>query len=667
MRIILFLLIFIPLYSFEQNLEYGILNENESFSNIRWNNINFLKLELENKPENHIIFFRLKLPATNLNNKAIYYYSTEQFYEIYVDDLKPENKLTEFHYGKFITDKLSFTTGENFKIIKLNDNFSNRYLYFKIFYANPYTFLKHRKLSILPLEEIYRNLIKENIFGFIFSFIIMISGILLIVISLTKYFEKIAFLGAGLFFLFLGLKQVSENLLILFIYNFPFIWGYLAFFSSFLMMPGLFLFLDVILRKKFFFIINIFFYIQLLIIAIVSIFEMFGFFALSKILEFYFIYLMGIIIILFSFLVFASLENNKEAKYLTMGGLFLFFSSLYEILARGFGIFKWNKIILDLGVIVFIYSIIYILFYRFIYLYKEKEDYVKELNKKNNQFLLIKEQLEQILSQKNIELETAINRIKINKSAVERELELAKRIQNFLIPANPPSYEISAFYKPMEQVCGDFYDFIEISRNRIGIFISDVSGHGVPAALITSMIKSAIIQMKNDLDNPSKFLKRLNDFLFIQLEGHFVTAFYGIYDRDTRRFTYANAGHIMPYKINKEKIEILSHENRGLPLGIVKTEELTNLDKLYINKTIKLKKEDKLFLYTDGLIEAIPFENSQSEDVNDFGSSNLKLILESIKNFSASDIIEILYQKLIEFRGCDSFDDDICMICIEIK
>ncbi|MCX7820333.1 MAG: serine/threonine-protein phosphatase [Brevinematales bacterium] len=667
MKVLFFLFLFGFSYSLDVNIEYSFAKEDSKLSELRFKNIDFIKLEIENKPYEHILFLRFKLPETNLTEYCIYYYSTEQFYEVYVDDISLPNKISEFHYGRLIPEKLSLTTGEKFNIIKLREDYKGKYIYFKIFYANEAMFLRHKQLKIIRLEDAYKSIVKDNIYGMIMSVIIVISGLFLMLISFLKYFEKKAFFGAGLFIFFLGLKQVSENLLTVFLLDFPFLWGYIAFFSSYLMMLGLFIFLDVILRKKFNSILNLLFYSQILIIILVCLIEIYGNVALSKLLNFYFIYLMGIIIVLFSFLLFSALESNREAQFLAIGGIFLFLSAMYEILARGFGIFFWSKVFLDIGVLTFIYSIIFILFYRFIRVYKEKEEYLRELNIKNNQFVLIKEQLEEILSQKNLELETAINRIKLNKNLVERELELAKKIQTFLIPSVPPLFEIEAFYKPMEQVCGDFYDFIEIDDDKIGIFISDVSGHGVPAALITSMIKSAINQMTSELTNPAKFLKKLNDFLYVQLQGHFVTAFYGIYNKNTRQFIYANAGHTLPYKISKEEISKLSSENRGIPLGIMKTDEATKIDKGYVNSTIKLQKKDKLFFFTDGLSESTPFEKFEKDDPIYFGEVHLDIILDSVKNFSPSDIIKIVYDKLIEFRGGDFFDDDICMICLEVE
>ncbi len=668
MIIVLFLFFLVNFsYTFELKMEYSIANNDNSVSEIYFKDINFLKLEIENKPYANILFLRFRLPDTNLRDYCIYYYSTEQFYEVYIDNISSENKIASFHYGKFIPDKLSLTTGENFKIIKLDEEYRGKYIYFKIFYANGTIFLRHFKLEIMKIKDAYRSLIFHHLFGIIMSGIIVIFGLFLITISFVKYFERKAFWGAGLFILFLGLKQVSENLLSLFLFDFPFFWGYLAFFSSFLMMLGLYIFLDIILRSRFNFILKVLFYTHLVVILLVCFIVIYGNIALSTILNFYFLYLMVVITILISMLLFSALEGNREIQFLTIGGFFLFVSAIYEILARGFGAFYWNKAFLDIGVLTFICSIVFILFYRFIRLHKEKEEYFKELNIKNNQFMIIKEQLEEILFQKNLEIETVLNRIKLNKTLVERELELAKKIQNFLIPSTPPLFEIKAFYKPMEKVCGDLYDFIEIDDDKMGIFISDVSGHGVPAALITSMIKSAINQMKNEIVNPAKFLKKLNDFLYVQLQDHFVTAFYGIYNKSKRQFIYANAGHVLPYKISKEEISRLSSENRGFPLGIMMSEELLKLSKDYVNKIVKLKKNDKIFLFTDGLSESISSIGGENDDPIYFGDSNLEMALENLKTFSSAHIIEKIYEKLVDFRGNDFFDDDICMICFEVE
>lgn len=213
--------------SFEPEVEYYSGNiENENLEKIQWKDLESLKNELTT---NHIVYLRVKLPEKDLENYSLVYYSTEQFYEVYLDNFKQQNKIFEFHYGKLIPERLSLTTGEAFKIIRLKEIYAGKYLYFKIFYANKFSFLNHGKIMILPSDEVYTFLIRNYLPRLILISFFLISGILFIMVSFSRYVEKKTFLGAGVFITFIGIKQFSESILTSFLIPVPALWGYLAF------------------------------------------------------------------------------------------------------------------------------------------------------------------------------------------------------------------------------------------------------------------------------------------------------------------------------------------------------------------------------------------------------------------------------------------------------
>ena len=145
------------------------------------------------------------------------------------------------------------------------------------------------------------------------------------------------------------------------------------------------------------------------------------------------------------------------------------------------------------------------------------------------------------------ELEQEKELLQIRNTTIENELIIARKIQMQIIPGHSPVENIFAFYKPMDKVGGDFYDFLKYrDPHKIGIFLSDVSGHGVPAAFITSMIKTSILQAGADREDPATLLSHLNELLLNQTGGNFVTAFYGIYNPPTREFIFSNSGHNPP-------------------------------------------------------------------------------------------------------------------------
>lgn len=266
------------------------------------------------------------------------------------------------------------------------------------------------------------------------------------------------------------------------------------------------------------------------------------------------------------------------------------------------------------------------------------------------------------LAEKREELQAERNELKDRIDIMNNELETARLIQKKLIPDKRPNKFIYAMYKPMEAVGGDLLDFIKFrDENKIGIFISDVSGHGVPAALITSMIKSCILESKNFANDPALLLLHLNQLLADQTEENFVTAFYGVYDNSNRSIIYSNAGHHPPSIILKNRIVVLDRA-KSIPLGIMNNGDLLMDGKGYSNCKVILPEKSKILLYTDGLMEAKNPNNRTIEFSDEFQERILKLKMLDSKHF-----IETLYGELTVFRGSESFDDDICIICVDVE
>ncbi len=251
---------------------------------------------------------------------------------------------------------------------------------------------------------------------------------------------------------------------------------------------------------------------------------------------------------------------------------------------------------------------------------------------------------------------------------MERDLDMARAIQKCFIPDKSPAPYISFHYKPMEKVGGDFFDFIRFAdHDRIGIFISDVSGHGVPAAFITAMIKSSILRFSANESNPSRVLEMLNDLLIDQSADNFVTTFYGCYEPDTREFVYSSAGHNPPYIIQTDRIECLRIKSKAPPLAVLNNIELREMKNGFINETVILEKGSKIVLYTDGFTEASNINDRHNRIEKDFKSEFLVNSFRTHFNKPAGLFIEGIYKDLVDFRGCDDFEDDVCIICMDIE
>lgn len=244
--------------------------------------------------------------------------------------------------------------------------------------------------------------------------------------------------------------------------------------------------------------------------------------------------------------------------------------------------------------------------------------------------------------------------VEIRNSQFNEELSLARVIQNSLIPLSAPASSGVVFhsrYIPMEGISGDFFDIIRINERLVSVFISDVSGHGVSAALIAGMIKTLIKTAGPLLENPSRLLEYMNDQLIGQTGGHFVTAFYGVYDTQDRTFRYARAGHDYPYLVREKKhIELKS---RGKFMGLMKNFK-------FEEQVIGLLPGDRVVFFTDGITEAMNREGVMFE--KEFRGEVVRH-----QHLAGFEYIEKLYRSLESFVGTPSFSDDVCLICMEVS
>lgn len=241
-----------------------------------------------------------------------------------------------------------------------------------------------------------------------------------------------------------------------------------------------------------------------------------------------------------------------------------------------------------------------------------------------------------------------------NYNSMKVELELSKKIQKNIIPGTPPEFnglKIASLYKPLGEIGGDFYDYILMTNPvRIGFFIADVTGHGVPSALITSMIKILIATSGKHREHTSEMLFYINKHLYEKSGGYLTTAFYAIYDPARMSLSYSRAGHCFPYIMRNGSVEKIRSD--GYILGAKK-------NPTFALGKIQLQERDKILLFTDGLTEASNSEFSTFENV----------ITESIlkhSHRSINDFIKSILNDCTSFTGGLPFEDDISIIGVEV-
>ena len=212
----------------------------------------------------------------------------------------------------------------------------------------------------------------------------------------------------------------------------------------------------------------------------------------------------------------------------------------------------------------------------------------------------------------------------VEMERMERELQLGREIQSELLPATPDGLHgvsIAALSIPCYEVGGDYYDFLQLPDDELGIVIGDVSGKGVGAALIMSSLQAALRVAAPLEDDMAMLLSRLNTFVFDATHGRkYVTLFFGRYTPSSGLLRYVNAGHNPPYVVEGESVKVLA--TTGRPVGILPGSD-------YETGSITLAPGATLTLYTDGLNEA-----TNAED-HEFG--NLRLA-ELVRDASHGDV-----------------------------
>ncbi len=241
----------------------------------------------------------------------------------------------------------------------------------------------------------------------------------------------------------------------------------------------------------------------------------------------------------------------------------------------------------------------------------------------------------------------------IEKQRMEDELKIAQEIQRGLLPSKLPSmagYEIIAVNVPSRQVGGDTYDVVQLADTKFMIAIGDVSGKGTPASLLMANLQAtirALIKLELPL---ADITKRLNDLIHSSTStDRFVTFFWGILDTDSHEFTYVNAGHNPPYIVRSNgMLERLTEG--GIILGVLPTTVP------YAQGIIKINPGDIIFMFTDGISEAM---NSKNEE---FGEERIEKILTLKKEFGVDEILHKLQEAIRRYTLGTPQSDDITVV-----
>ena len=247
---------------------------------------------------------------------------------------------------------------------------------------------------------------------------------------------------------------------------------------------------------------------------------------------------------------------------------------------------------------------------------------------------------------------------------MQKEMQVAQEIQQMLLPSEFPDlegYELASYYEAAREVGGDYFDFVEVDKDTLGIAVADVSGKGVPGSLVMTMIRTALRTEARGLKDAAEVLSRVNDFVIGDMKkGMFVTVFYVIIDGKRRRLNYASAGHnpMILYRASTKKTYYLNP--RGFPIGI-QLHEKDLFKKSIESDTIQLAEDDILLIYTDGITEAM---NAKREL---FGEERLIKIFRDSGHLRVKPFVEQIKEEILSFTEGFPQSDDITLVAIREK
>ncbi|MCX5515848.1 hypothetical protein C3941_05585 [Kaistia algarum] len=266
------------------------------------------------------------------------------------------------------------------------------------------------------------------------------------------------------------------------------------------------------------------------------------------------------------------------------------------------------------------------------------------------------EHLEQLVRARTLELEHKNHLLEESARRVEAELAAARSLQAAMLPQSlpaDPAYSGTASMLPAREMGGDFYDFFALDDHRLGIVIADVSGKGVPAAFFMAISRTVLQASARESASPGLCLARSNNILCSQNPMElFVTAFYGILDSRTGELAYSNGGHNPPLAVRRADGDVVEvPRTGGMALGVMS-------DMAYAERSLQLTPGDTLFLYTDGISEAM------DEGGQEFTEGRLKEALRGSGTDSVEVVLASVTDAVAQFVGAAAQSDDITCLVI---
>lgn len=240
----------------------------------------------------------------------------------------------------------------------------------------------------------------------------------------------------------------------------------------------------------------------------------------------------------------------------------------------------------------------------------------------------------------------------LEKGRMQREMQMARDVQNSLIPDRAPNYfgwKAAFCWQPASEVGGDFFDFIPVDDHTLGLVIADVSDKGMPAALFMALSRTILRAVVGNHISAAEMITRANHLINHDAkEGMFVTLFFGLLNLTSGEMTYVNGGHNPPLFYDHGSDRVKELKPTGMAVGM-------DLQAVYEEKTVKMQDGDFIFLYTDGALDAVVREKA-------FGEKELHAFIRRHRNADPDRIVNLLKERLCGINVHSSSHDDLTII-----
>lgn len=552
-------------------------------------------------------------------------------------------------------------------LIALPDDYDNAYIYFRF---EPYykRVGLYEKIYIGDSSCLLRTMIKGSLDSAVLGFVSVILGLISFVLFIfRKSKRETAYLSLGVFLVLMGCYMFSKSNIRLIVFDHPEFWFYIELISLYAIPGATFWFYNHIFEQRKTNItiwitrgLFIFFVITLLLeaIGLVSIRDFLPVVQISILLE---------VVYIISTSIYYSIKGDVESKLFTAGFILLSVFVVYNILSA-MQIVLHPKSTVYWGFFALEISFAFIIFRRFANLHRQLQSYSEELEDMNryltdahSQLENSNERLEETVQQRTAELSFANEELALHNHNMLKQIKMAQRIQEHLIlqpHQYPHSREIAigSRYDAVETIGGDLYDVIHAGKNALGVLMADVSGHGISAALITSMIKVAFNSEIYRGKMPAEVIADVNQYIyqFIGDLEYYLTAYYGYIDLEKGIFHYCSAGHFPALLFNAKYEEVIELKTRGVIMGAL-------LDVFYETQSVQLQEGDRVLVYTDGIVESRNRHNEYYE------MTRLKEYIFMHKKLPVQKFVDGLIDDVIEFSEGFPAEDDRAVLCFEFK